>query len=223
MRALAESLFDAADRVHECPRCCTITASTQECDLCADLRRDDSLLIVVATIQDQAAIESTAEYRGRYHILHGTLSPLAGIGPDQLRMRQLLARLSGSDWRLSKGEHDALVSGEKDAWVLAREKAGEPDRGLMKTFANLIGERAVSAIGSFSNVRTRVLAAGFVFEIDHSRFPDESSGCEVEIEVPASMSDAEETLSAFFDEAGVKTQKASSKAKRFFDAIKGRA
>lgn len=134
-----------------------------------------------------------------------------------------LTKKAESEWRLSKGEHDALLSGEKDAWVLAREKAGEPDRGLMKTFANLIGERAVSVIGSFSNVRTRVLAAGFVFEIDHSRFPDESSGCEVEIEVPASKSDAEEILSAFFDEAGVKTQKASSKAKRFFDAIKGRA
>lgn len=123
MRALGESLFDAAERVHECPRCCTITASTRECDLCADLRRDDSLLIVVATIQDQAAIESTAEFRGRYHILHGTLSPLAGIGPDQLRMRQLLARLSGCD----SGVKEVIlatpptVDGEATALYLARQ------------------------------------------------------------------------------------------------------
>ena len=123
MHSLANALMDAAERVHECPRCCTITASKNECSLCADVRRDDGLLIVVATIQDQAAIEATAEFRGRYHILHGTLSPLAGIGPDQLRMRQLLARLSGSDAQVKEVilATPPTVDGEATALYLARQ------------------------------------------------------------------------------------------------------
>jgi recombination protein RecR len=97
LRALAAALVDVAERVHECPRCCLLCATEGLCSFCTDPRRDDTVLCVVATIQDQAAIESTGEMRGRYHILHGTLSPLEGVGPDDLRIRQLFARLASTD------------------------------------------------------------------------------------------------------------------------------
>jgi recombination protein RecR len=97
MHALAAALVDVAEKVHECPRCCILTASEGPCTTCADLRRDDAVLVVVSSVGDQAAIEATGEMRGRYHVLHGTLSPLEGIGPDELRIKPLLERLSTTD------------------------------------------------------------------------------------------------------------------------------
>lgn len=123
MRALASALVDVAERVHECPRCCLLCATEGACAVCADPRRDDTLLCVVATIQDEAAIEATGEMRGRYHILHGTLSPLEGVGPDDLRIRGLLERLSSSD----KGVEEIIlatppsVDGEATALYLYRQ------------------------------------------------------------------------------------------------------
>ncbi|MDP2339514.1 MAG: recombination mediator RecR [Deltaproteobacteria bacterium] len=97
LRALAESLVDVADHVHECPRCCTLTANDGPCSVCQDTRRDDAILCVVSSIQDQAAIEATSEFRGRYHVLHGTLSPIDGTRPEDLRLQPLLARLLDDD------------------------------------------------------------------------------------------------------------------------------
>jgi recombination protein RecR len=123
MRALAHALVDVAERVHECERCCVLCATEGLCGICADPRRDDTVLCVVATIQDEAAIEATAEMRGRYHVLHGTLSPLEGIGPDELRIQPLLARLSTTD----KSVHEIIlatppsVDGEATALYLYRQ------------------------------------------------------------------------------------------------------
>jgi recombination protein RecR len=123
MRALARSLEEVADRVHECPRCALLCAGEGECAVCGDHSRDRTLLAVVATIQDQAAIEATGEFRGRYHVLHGTLSPLDGVGPDELRIRSLLARLQDDD----KGVVEVVlatpptVDGEATALYLARQ------------------------------------------------------------------------------------------------------
>jgi recombination protein RecR len=122
LHALAHSLVDVADHVHECPRCCSLTANEGSCTVCNDARRDDSVLCVVASIQDLAAIEATSEFRGRYHVLHGTLSPLDGVRPDDLRLQPLLARLAGDD----KGVVEVIlatppsVDGEATALYLAR-------------------------------------------------------------------------------------------------------
>jgi recombination protein RecR len=123
MRALAQGLVEVAERVHECPRCCTLTASGGPCSVCSDLRRDDSVLCVVATIQDQAALEATGEFRGRYHVLHGTLSPLDGTGPDELRVKPLLSRLQGDDSRVAEVilATPASVDGEATALYLSRQ------------------------------------------------------------------------------------------------------
>jgi recombination protein RecR len=120
--ALADALVDVADHVHECPRCCTLTANVGVCSVCADTRRDDGLLCVVASIQDQAAIEATGEFRGRYHVLHGTISPVDGTRPDDLRLQPLLARLLADDRSVKEVivATPPSVDGEATALYLAR-------------------------------------------------------------------------------------------------------
>ncbi len=122
MRSLADALVDVAEHVHECERCCSLTANAGSCSVCADHRRDDTVLCVVSTIQDMSAIEATSEFRGRYHVLHGTISPLDGTRPDDLRLQPLLARL-GSDDRSVREIILATppsVDGEATALYLAR-------------------------------------------------------------------------------------------------------
>ena len=91
-RELAQALVDVKERVRLCSRCMNLTED-DPCSLCADTRRDDKLLCVVASPPDLMAIDRTGGYRGRYHVLHGVLSPLEGVGPDDLRIRELLQRL----------------------------------------------------------------------------------------------------------------------------------
>ncbi len=91
-RELAQALLDVKERVRFCSRCMNLTED-DPCAICADLRRDDKILCVVASPPDLMAIERTGGFRGRYHVLHGVLSPLEGIGPDDLRVRELLVRL----------------------------------------------------------------------------------------------------------------------------------
>lgn len=122
MRALAHALVEVADKVHECPRCCLLTAEDGACPICRDPRRDDSMLCVVSTIQDEAAIEATGEFRGRYHVLHGTLSPIDGVGPDALRIQPMLARLSAEDRAVSEVilATPPSIDGEATALYLAK-------------------------------------------------------------------------------------------------------
>jgi recombination protein RecR len=94
-RDLAQALTDVKERVRLCSRCMNLTEE-DPCTLCADTRRDDKILCVVASPPDLMAIERTGGYRGRYHVLHGVLSPLEGIGPDDLRIRELLQRLGST-------------------------------------------------------------------------------------------------------------------------------
>jgi recombination protein RecR len=90
---LAQAIVAATERVRLCSICCTLTEQ-DPCPLCGDTRRDDATLCVVEGVPDLMALERTREYRGRYHVLHGVLSPLEGVGPDQLRLKELLARLA---------------------------------------------------------------------------------------------------------------------------------
>ena len=95
-RGLAAALTEVVDKVRLCHRCFSLTDGPEGslCGFCTDLRRDDRLVCVVEGISDELAIERTREFKGRYHVLHGVLSPLEGVGPEQLRIRELLARLS---------------------------------------------------------------------------------------------------------------------------------
>lgn len=92
---LAEALVDLKRKVTFCDVCHDVTESSP-CVLCADARRSDDLICVVEEPSDVLAIEGTGEFRGRYHVLHGVLSPLDGVGPDDLKIKELLARVRES-------------------------------------------------------------------------------------------------------------------------------
>ncbi len=92
-RRLARAIDSVAERVRECSRCGNLTEA-DPCDMCEDGRRDGTVLCVVEEASDIGAIERTGEFRGRYHVLGGRLSPLEGIGPDELNIAALLRRLS---------------------------------------------------------------------------------------------------------------------------------
>jgi recombination protein RecR len=89
---LAHAIVEAKEKVTFCQRCFNLAAAP-ECDICTDDKRDTSVLCVVEEPRDVVALEKTREFRGRYHVLQGAISPIEGIGPDQLRVRELLARL----------------------------------------------------------------------------------------------------------------------------------
>jgi recombination protein RecR len=94
MRRLARVLETVAERVHACSRCGNLTED-DPCVLCANPRRDHAVICVVEEASDIGAIERTGEYRGVYHVLGGRLSPLEGVGPDELNIKSLIDRLRG--------------------------------------------------------------------------------------------------------------------------------
>ncbi len=89
---LADAITDAKARVRFCERCFNVAEDTL-CGFCQDDRRDSSIICVVEESRDIVAIEKTGEFRGRYHVLLGAMSPLEGIGPEQLKIRELVARI----------------------------------------------------------------------------------------------------------------------------------
>jgi|SRR5450432_644241 recombination protein RecR len=89
--ALAAAIVEVRQKIRFCSTCCDLTEA-DPCAICRDQRRDGTLVCVVAQPQDLVAIERAGGYRGRYHVLHGVLSPLDGVGPDDLRIPELLRR-----------------------------------------------------------------------------------------------------------------------------------
>jgi recombination protein RecR len=118
-RELAQAIVELREKIRLCSRCCNLTED-DPCVLCADARRDDSLVCVVAQPTDLLAIERSGSFRGRYHVLHGVLSPLDGVGPDDLRIRELLERLPGSAVHEVILATSPSVEGESTAMYLAR-------------------------------------------------------------------------------------------------------
>lgn len=96
VRRLATAILDAKERVKFCSICFNF-AEDDLCPICADTRRDSSVLCVVEESRDIIALERTGEFRGRYHVLLGVMNPIEGIGPEQLKIRELIARLSTED------------------------------------------------------------------------------------------------------------------------------
>lgn len=93
MISLAKALEDVALHVKECLSCCMLTTEEALCAICSSGARQETHLCVVSSVQDLMAIEATLEYRGHYHVLHGTLSPMDGVGPSELRILALMERL----------------------------------------------------------------------------------------------------------------------------------
>ena len=106
-RRLARAIESVAERVRECSECGNLTEA-DPCALCRDGRRDGAVICVVEEAADIGAIERTGEYRGLYHVLGGRLSPLEGIGPDELNIATLLERLPGNGSGGGEGERPAV-------------------------------------------------------------------------------------------------------------------
>lgn len=116
---LVQALAEVKAKVSFCETCGNVAEGTQ-CRICADPRRDQSAICVVEEPKDVVAIERTREFRGRYHVLGGAISPLDGIGPDDLRLPQLMARLSGGEIGEIIIATDPNLEGEATAAYLAR-------------------------------------------------------------------------------------------------------
>ena len=119
VRRLGDILLTVKERVRFCVICGHITEEEQ-CRICRDPRRDATSICVVEESKDVIAIERTAEYRGRYHVLGGAISPIDGIGPDDLRIRELLQRLSDGTVTEVIIATDPNLEGEATATYLAR-------------------------------------------------------------------------------------------------------
>ena len=91
---LANSILEARKNVRYCKVCCTLT-DAEVCPICSNPRRDKHIIMVVETPRDLAAYEKTGKYEGTYHVLHGAISPMLGIGPDEIRLKELMTRLTG--------------------------------------------------------------------------------------------------------------------------------
>jgi recombination protein RecR len=119
VRELSESLMAVKERIVSCGTCFNVT-DEDPCRICADLRRDARVLCVVEEPNDLLAMERTGEFRGRYHVLLGALSPLDGIGPDDIKVRELLARLEAGGIDEVILATNPNVEGEATALYLAK-------------------------------------------------------------------------------------------------------
>ena len=119
VRRLAHVLVEVKDRVRFCSVCGNV-AEEETCRICRDPRRDPAVLCVVEEPKDVVAIERTREYRGRYHVLGGAISPIDGIGPDELRIRELLPRLADGTVVEVILATDPNLEGEATATYLTR-------------------------------------------------------------------------------------------------------
>ncbi|MCR5178817.1 MAG: recombination mediator RecR [Lachnospiraceae bacterium] len=116
---LAASITDARDHVGHCAVCCTLTDG-EICPICKDERRDHSTIMVVENTRDQAAYEKTGKYEGVYHVLHGAISPMLGIGPDDIRLKELMARLQKEDVKEVIIATNSSLEGETTAMYLSK-------------------------------------------------------------------------------------------------------
>lgn len=117
VRALADALVDAKNTLHQCEKCFNIT-DEDICSVCSDIQRDHSIICVVEQSSDLLAIERSGEYQGLYHVLQGALSPMNGVGPEQLTIQPLMTRLKDvAEIILATA---TTVEGEATAMYLAR-------------------------------------------------------------------------------------------------------
>ncbi|MFH2010684.1 MAG: recombination mediator RecR [bacterium] len=126
--ALAMALTTVAEQVKPCLRCGNFTAD-ELCRICLDPRREDAVICVVSRVQDLLALERAGGFRGRYHVLHGLLSPLDGIGPEDINIATLVGRVAGDEGAGSSGVSEVIlaispsVEGETTVLYLSRELA----------------------------------------------------------------------------------------------------
>jgi recombination protein RecR len=116
---LADAIVEMRRDVRLCSRCFNVTAD-EECSICRDLRRDPAMICVVERAQDIPVLENTREFSGRYHVLGGAISPIAGVGPEQLRVAELVNRVEAESVKEVIVATNPTVEGDTTALYLAR-------------------------------------------------------------------------------------------------------
>lgn len=119
VETFAKALVDCKKKIHLCPVCQNLT-DEEVCAVCADPRRDKGLICVVEDAKAVLALERVREFRGVYHVLHGVISPVNGVTPDQLKLKELLARMQQTDVREVIVATNPTVEGEATAMYIAR-------------------------------------------------------------------------------------------------------
>lgn len=154
--ALAAAIADVKQKIRFCSICCDLTES-DPCAICADARRDAGLVCVVAQPQDVLAVERAGGYRGRYHVLHGVLSPLDGIGPDDLRVAELVRRCS------SQSVPALAVSGAGTLRAADGGEGADVREAILATSPNVEGEATAVYLAKLLRplgIRTTRIATG---------------------------------------------------------------
>ena len=118
-RSLAEAIVDAKTNMKYCSVCGNLT-DVDPCSLCSDSHRDDSVICVVESARDVSAMERIKEFKGRYHVLHGVISPMEGIGPEDINLKSLILRLQQNDVKEVILATNPNIEGEATAMYIAR-------------------------------------------------------------------------------------------------------
>jgi recombination protein RecR len=115
----ANAILDAKKTIHNCKICQNLT-DKEVCDICASPEREDSIICVVENPRDVYAFERLQEFNGKYHVLHGLISPLDGVGPEQIRIKELLVRLQDTDVSEIIMATNPTVEGEATAMYISK-------------------------------------------------------------------------------------------------------
>jgi recombination protein RecR len=116
---LSKALVETRKNVHYCKTCCTLT-DADECPICSSPKRDHSTIMIVETDRDLAAYEKTGKYEGVYHVLHGAISPMLGIGPDDIKLRELMQRLQSDEVKEVIVATNSSLEGETTAMYISK-------------------------------------------------------------------------------------------------------
>ena len=116
---MSKVLIEAKEKVKFCSKCYNITES-DPCEICSSKKRDESVICVVENVKDVVAMEKTHEFRGVYHVLHGSISPMNGVGPDDIKIKELLARLMDGQVKEVILATNPRVEGEATAMYLSK-------------------------------------------------------------------------------------------------------
>lgn len=119
VNSLSKAITDAKAHVHHCKYCQNLT-DAEICPICGDPKRDHSTIMVVENPRDLAAYERTGKYTGVYHVLHGAISPMLGIGPDDIRLKELIARLAGDTVKEVIIATNSSLEGETTAMYISK-------------------------------------------------------------------------------------------------------
>lgn len=118
VKALTDSITEAREKVRYC-KCCYTLTDEEICPICANESRDHSVIMVVENTRDLAAYEKTGKYDGVYHVLHGAISPMLGVGPDDIKLKELITRLAGDVREVIIATNSSL-EGETTAMYLSK-------------------------------------------------------------------------------------------------------